>query len=53
MKYLLYRSSGSIEKDVTKHELVAVEFGTDIYLKIWLVCRNTRGARLLPMLQNC
>lgn len=31
MKYLLYRSPGSIEKDVTKHELVAVEFGTDIY----------------------
>ena len=31
MKYLLYRSLGSIEKDVTKHELVAVEFGTDIY----------------------
>ena len=31
MKYLLYRSPGSIEKAVTKHELVAVEFGTDIY----------------------
>ena len=25
MKYLLYRSFGNLEKDVKKHELVAVE----------------------------
>ena len=25
MKYILYRSFGSIDKDVRKHELVAVE----------------------------
>ena len=31
MKYLLYRSLGSIDKDVKKHELVAVEYGKDIY----------------------
>ncbi len=27
MKYLLYRSFGNLEKDVKKHELVAVEYG--------------------------
>ena len=30
MKYVLYRSFGSIDKDVRKHELVAVEYGKDI-----------------------
>jgi len=30
MKYTLYRSFGSIDKDVKKHELVAVEFGNNI-----------------------
>lgn len=30
MKYKLYRSLGSIDKDVKKHELVGVEFGRDI-----------------------
>ena len=30
MKYVLYRSLGSIDKDVRKHELVAVEYGKDI-----------------------
>lgn len=30
MKYKLYRSFGSIDKDVKKHELVGVEFGHDI-----------------------
>ena len=30
MKYILYRSLGSIEKDVKKHEIVAVEFGESI-----------------------
>ena len=29
MKYLLYRSFGNLEKDVKKHELVAVEYGKD------------------------
>ena len=28
--YVLYRSFGSIDKDVRKHELVAVEYGKDI-----------------------
>ena len=31
MKYILYRSFGSIDKNVRKHELVAVEYGKDIY----------------------
>ena len=31
MKYLLYRSFGNLDKDVKKHELVAVEYGKDIY----------------------
>ena len=30
MKYLLYRSLGKLEKDVKKHELVAVEIGRNI-----------------------
>lgn len=30
MKYILYRSLGSIDKDVKKHEIVAVEFGESI-----------------------
>lgn len=31
MKYLMYRSFGSLDKDVKKHELVAVEYGRDIF----------------------
>ena len=31
MKYLLYRSFGELDKDVKKHELVAVEYGKDVY----------------------
>ena len=31
MKYKLYRSFGGLDKDVKKHELVAVEYGKDIY----------------------
>lgn len=27
MKYKLYRSFGDLDKDVKKHELVAVEYG--------------------------
>lgn len=30
MKYILYRSFGSIDKDVKQHELVAVEYGKNI-----------------------
>lgn len=30
MKYILYRSFGSIDRDVKKHELVGVEIGCDI-----------------------
>lgn len=30
MKYLLYRSFGDLDRDVKKHELVAVEYGNDI-----------------------
>lgn len=29
-KYKLYRSFGDLDKDVTKHELVAVEYGNTI-----------------------
>lgn len=31
MKYILYRSLGNLDKHVKKHELVAVEYGSDIY----------------------
>ena len=31
MKYLLYRSFGNLDQDVKKHELLAVEYGKDIY----------------------
>ena len=31
MKYKLFRSLGSVDRDVKKHELVAVEYGRDIY----------------------
>jgi len=30
MKYLVFRSFGNLEKDVRKHALVAVEYGSDI-----------------------
>lgn len=30
MKYILYRSLGSIDKDVKKHKIVGVEFGNSI-----------------------
>lgn len=30
MKYILYRSLGSIDKEVKKHELIAVEIGCGI-----------------------
>ena len=30
MKYILYRSLGSIDKEVKKHEIVGVEFGDSI-----------------------
>lgn len=30
MKYILYRSLGSIDKEVKKHELIAVEVGRSI-----------------------
>jgi len=55
MKYLLYRSFGNLEKDVKKHELVAVEYGKDIddvadaLIKAAAVCRNTSAVRQRPM----
>lgn len=30
-KYKIYRTQGRIDKDIRKHELVAVEEGTDIF----------------------
>lgn len=30
MKYILYRSFGDLDKDIKKHELVAVEYGKNI-----------------------
>lgn len=30
MKYVLYRSFGNLDRQVTKHELVAVEYGNSI-----------------------
>lgn len=62
MKYLLYRSFGNLDKDVKKHELVAVEYGKDIYdvtdalsrlLRMTLpVCRNTKSMRPPPSLRS-
>ena len=31
MKYKVYRSLGDLDKQVTKHTLIAVEYGKDIY----------------------
>lgn len=31
MKYKLYRSFGDLNKQITKHTLVAIEYGKDIY----------------------
>ena len=31
MKYLVYSTPKVIEKDIKKHELIAVEYGEDIY----------------------
>lgn len=31
MKYLLYRSLGNLDKDVKKHELISVEYGSNIF----------------------
>lgn len=36
MKYKLYRSFGNLDVSIKKHELVAVEYGKDI----WDVCDN-------------
>ena len=58
MKYLLYRSFGNLDKDIKKHELVAVEYGKDIYevtdalIKALLVCQNTKSLRLPPLPRN-
>lgn len=30
MKYLVYRSFGNLDRDIKKHELIAVEYGKDI-----------------------
>lgn len=31
MKYTVYRSFGKLDRDIKKHELVAVEYGADIF----------------------
>lgn len=31
MKYLVYRSFGNLDRNIQKHELIAVEYGKDIY----------------------
>lgn len=31
MKYILYRSFGNLDNEVSKHELIAVEYGKDIH----------------------
>ncbi len=62
MKYLLYRSFGNLDQDVKKHELLAVEYGKDIYdvtdalIKAAAddlpVCRNTKSMRPPPSLRS-
>ena len=59
MKYKLYRSFGDLDKDVKKHELVAVEYGSTIedvedalirmWPMIWLVTPNMLDVKHLPM----
>lgn len=59
MKYILYRSFGDLDKDIKKHELVAVEIGkniddvADALIKqqrmTLLVCRNLSTVRQQPM----
>ena len=48
MKYKLYRSFGDLDKDVKKHELVAVEYGS-MWPMIWLVTPNMLDVKHLPM----
>ena len=58
MKYILYRSFGNLDKDIKKHELVAVETGkniddvTDALIKAVAVtlpvCRNMSTVRQRP-----
>lgn len=31
MKYLVFRSFGNLDRDIRKHELIAVEYGKDIH----------------------
>ena len=45
MKYILYRSFGDLDKDIKKHELVAVEIGG----RIWQKCLSMRTVRSPPM----
>ena len=30
-KYLIYRTLGKVERDIKKHELIGIEYGTDIF----------------------
>lgn len=54
MKYLLYRSLGSIEKNVRKHELVGVEFGDSIDDVADALIRDVREDLAgLPEYENC
>lgn len=64
MKYKLYRSFGNLDKDVRRHELVAVEYGTNLEAvtdalihavsMIWREHLNTRVIKplLLHQLQS-
>ena len=53
MKYILYRSFGDLDKDIKKHELVAVEIGKNIDASIAsgaticnaVLCRGKSGNR--------
>ena len=53
MKYILYRSFGDLDKDIKKHELVAVETGkniddvADALIKL-PVCRSMSTAKQRP-----
>ena len=42
MKYILYRSLGDLDKDIKKHELVAVETGKNIDLSLIHISEPTR-----------
>ncbi len=54
MKYKLYRSFGNLDKDIRRHELVAVEIGADIDAVTDALIRTVTGELSgMPEYQGC